>query len=149
MRIVAAAAAIATVFLATAPVRAQSAPADDVSVAAPSLEIEARYSKGYKTCPGFDTGGDMQMLECVGAEVEIQDKRLNETYKKALDGLTAGQKEKLRNAERAWVIYRDAWCDAQEDDMAWGSLSKLAASQCVLDQTIQRTIDLENYPPST
>ncbi len=130
--------ASATAFLlAAAPV---------VSVAG-TPDVEARYTKAFKNCPGMN-GGTAEMVGCIGDETTIQDKKLNDTYKKAMTDLNEGQKAKLRNAQRAWVLYRDAWCEAQHDD-EWGSISTIVANNCVLDETIRRTIELENYPPAT
>jgi uncharacterized protein YecT (DUF1311 family) len=110
-------------------------------------EIEARYSKTYKDCPGL-AGGTAEMVGCIGDETTRQDKTLNDAYKKAMDGLNDRQKTALRTAQRAWIAYRDAWCEAQHDD-EWGSISTIVANHCVLDETIRRTIELENYPPET
>jgi uncharacterized protein YecT (DUF1311 family) len=137
MRIILALAAVAAFSPAIAPLPAQAA----------DKAVEARYTKGFKNCPGF-SGSTAEMIGCVDQETQIQDKRLNETYKKAMDGLTAGQKAKLKNAQRAWLAYRDAWCTAQQDS-DWGTLSNIAAANCILEQTVRRTMELENYPPET
>ena len=52
------------------------------------------------------------MIGCIDAEHDIQDKKLNETYKKIMTDLNDGQKAKLKDAQRAWITYRDSWCAA-------------------------------------
>ncbi|HWE44543.1 MAG TPA: lysozyme inhibitor LprI family protein [Caulobacteraceae bacterium] len=112
-----------------------------------SPEVEARYSKTFKTCPGMERS-TMEMVDCIDAETKLQDKALNATYQKIMDDLNDRQKANLRTAQRAWIAYRDAWCAAQQDS-DWGSISTIVANNCVLDETIRRTIELEHYPPET
>ena len=45
------------------------------------------------------------MRECSGAELQRQDDRLNQNYKKAMGSLEEEQKGKLRDAQRKWVAY--------------------------------------------
>lgn len=115
--------------------------------AADRAEIEARYSPTFQPCMDADpsTAG---MVQCMAAENELQDKKLNARYRAVMAELNAEQQAKLKAAQRAWIAYRDAWCEAQYDN-EWGSLSTIVANNCVMDMTIGRTIDLENYPPGT
>lgn len=115
--------------------------------AADRAEIEARYSTAFQPCMDADpsTAG---MVQCMAAENERQDKKLNARYRAVMAELNPEQQGKLKAAQRAWIAYRDAWCLAQHDN-AWGSLSTIVANNCVMDMTIARTIDLENYPPGT
>jgi uncharacterized protein YecT (DUF1311 family) len=115
--------------------------------AADKAEIEKRYSAIYTDCME-KAGSTAEYVDCIGAELTWQDKYLNRRYQDLMAELTAPQKDKLRAAQRAWIAYRDSWCAAQADQ-DWGSLSTVVANQCVVDQTISRTIDLENYPPET
>jgi uncharacterized protein YecT (DUF1311 family) len=112
-----------------------------------SPDIEARYSKTFKTCPGMERS-TAEMVDCIGAETTLQDKALNATYQKVMADLNDRQKANLKAAQRAWITYRDAWCAAQYD-ADWGSISTIVANNCVLDETIRRTIELEHYPPET
>lgn len=78
-----------------------------------SPEVEARYSKTFKTCPGMDRS-TAEMVDCIGAETTLQDKALNATYQKVMADLNDRQKANLKAAQRAWITYRDAWCAAQQ-----------------------------------
>jgi uncharacterized protein YecT (DUF1311 family) len=115
--------------------------------AADKADIEKRYSVIYNDCME-KAGSTAEYVDCIGVEVTWQDKYLNRRYQDLAAQLNPGQMERLRKAQRAWIAFRDSWCQAQADP-EWGSLSTVAANQCVLDQTIARTIDLENYPPET
>jgi len=87
------------------------------------------------------------MIECANAERDIQDRALNETYERVMADLNAGQKAKLRAAQRAWMAYRDMRC-ASFADQDWGTLSSVTARMCVVEMTVQRLVDLEEYPPN-
>jgi uncharacterized protein YecT (DUF1311 family) len=82
------------------------------------------------------------MLDCISAEDDIQDKRLNIAFATAMRGLSPHRKASLRAAQRAWIAYRDAWCGITYDGDS-GQAEHLAANQCMLDETIRQTIRLD------
>lgn len=108
-----------------------------------ATDIQSRYSKAYQQCPGFKSGVVPDMLDCISAEIEMQDKHLNAAYAKALAGLSASRKASLRGAQRAWIAYRDAWCSVTYDADS-GQQEHVDANQCVLDETIAQTMKLED-----
>ncbi len=111
-------------------------------------QIESRYTPELRACPGLQNS-TQEMVDCFVAEAGRQDVRLNALYRSALKDLSEPQKQRLRASERAWIAYRDAWCAAQRDDEAWGTLSRVVQAQCVVDETILRIIALEAFPPAT
>jgi len=111
--------------------------------------VQARYTPAYDKCLAGPAGqSTMGMIDCTGAELQIQDARLNTAYRKTMASLNARQKAKLQAAQRAWVAFRDAECASFEDE-DWGTISRINASACALHMTVQRTMDLEAYPPAT
>ena len=117
--------------------------------AAPPDPVQARYTPAYDRCLASPDGqSTLGMIDCAGAELKLQDARLNAAYRKTMASLNARQKAKLQTAQRAWVAFRDAECASYEDE-DWGTISRINASACVLRMTVQRTIDLEAYPPAT
>lgn len=119
------------------------------SAAVAPADLEKRYTPAYQKCLSSPDGvSTMGMIGCIADELTIQDGRLNAAYRKAAGQLTPGQKTKLQAAQRAWIAFRDADCAAQQDE-DWGSLSRVLANQCVLSRTVERTIELEHYPPET
>lgn len=117
--------------------------------AADKADVEARYSPQFHACMDNPANeSTMGMVDCIGAENTRQDAKLNTQYRTVMADLNAAQQAKLKAAQRAWIAYRDAWCAAQQDE-EWGTLSTIVANNCVLDMTIARTIDLEDYPPET
>ena len=117
--------------------------------AAPPDPIQTRYTPAYDKCLASPDGqSTLGMIDCAGAELKLQDARLNAAYRKTMASLNARQKAKLQAAQRAWVAFRDAECASYEDE-DWGTISRINASACVLHMTVQRTMDLEAYPPAT
>ena len=58
--------------------------------------LSAEYSKCIEQSGGTDPG----MLDCMGAEAERQDKRLNDAYKKLMQELKPERKKQLQEAQR-------------------------------------------------
>ena len=116
---------------------------------APADPVEARYTPAYNAClaspDGVSTYG---MIVCTQKEDDVQDARLNAAYKKVMAGLNARQKAKLLAAQRAWIAFRDAECASYQDE-EWGTISRVISAGCVLHMTVQRTMDLERYPPGS
>lgn len=80
---------------------------DTPAVAAADNEM----SQEYLTCIDKSNGVTSEMLDCISAELMRQDARLNEIYyKRLMSKLSAKRKEGLREAQRAWVKFRDANC---------------------------------------
>jgi uncharacterized protein YecT (DUF1311 family) len=135
------AAALALAFLVAAPAFA-------ANPVVPDDPVQARYTPAFDKCLASPDGqSTMGMIECTQQEADLQDARLNAAYKKAGAGLNARQKAKLLAAQRAWIVFRDAECASYQDE-DWGTVSRVLAAGCVLHMTVQRTMDLERYPPN-
>lgn len=52
------------------------------------------------------------MSQCYGNANKAWDKEMNAQYTQVMKKLTGAPKDKLRNAQRAWLTYRDNWLDA-------------------------------------
>lgn len=115
------------------------------AAAASSSEIEARYSKGFADCIDR-AAATADQIQCAVEEHALQDRALNAAYARAMARLTPEQQAKLKAAQRAWIPWRDAKCAALED-IGWGSLSRVSANFCMVETTIERTLELERYPP--
>ncbi|MDR0277211.1 MAG: lysozyme inhibitor LprI family protein [Paucimonas sp.] len=82
------------------------------------------------------------MRDCSGAELKRQDTRLNQAYKSTMNSLEQPQQDKLREAQRAWVKYRDANCGMYYG-LTGGTIDQLNGSGCQVDMTKQRADELE------
>lgn len=89
-------------------------------------------------------GGQQDMNKCLADEYIKTDAKLNELYRKLIESLE--DPEKLRNAQRAWIIFRDLSCEYSSSGIGKeGSLYSYAISACMIDKTEKRIKDLELY----
>lgn len=131
------------------PVAAVAAPAKlaEAKLEAPASKpdpVEARYSPAYEVC--LSTGPAAQgvttaMVDCAAAEIGVQDAALNRTYQAVLAGLEPEQRPKLREAQRAWIVFRDAKCASE--NQTGGTIDSIGIGGCILRATVVRTMELE------
>lgn len=110
----------------------------------PTDPIAARYSAAYEGCMRKAVS-TLDMLDCAGKETERWDGRLNRAYQSRLASLNDRQRRALKQAEKAWIAFRDLDCAAYQDE-DWGTISKIDASQCFLRRTVERALELEAFP---
>jgi uncharacterized protein YecT (DUF1311 family) len=78
---------------------------------------------------------------CIKQELNFQDKKLNQAYKKAINKVQPFRKKDLRDIQRMWIKYRDKKCSFYyHKESGSGGLSDML--ECKLDETIKRTIEL-------
>jgi uncharacterized protein YecT (DUF1311 family) len=115
------------------------------ALAVDAAAVEARYTPALQACldspDGASTAG---MVQCIGAELTIQDAALNAAWRALVADMTPDQKAALQKAQRAWIAFRDADCAARYSP-DWGSMSTLDANFCVLRRTVERTVELETF----
>jgi uncharacterized protein YecT (DUF1311 family) len=76
--------------------------------------------------------------DCYRVETAIWDEILNENYKELLASLDEKeQEEKLREMQRAWIVYRDTTCDFYWVKIR-GSMSVPMTAACQLRETTRR-----------
>jgi uncharacterized protein YecT (DUF1311 family) len=123
-------------------------------VAATLWTITARAEDAQivvKTSPAFDacTAKAVSTYEnedCAKAENERWDKRLNAAYARIMASphWNKATKELVREAQRAWIGYRQAKClAAGELEAEGGTLSRIVASNCFVTETALRAVELE------
>lgn len=86
-------------------------------------------------------GSTYQMVECLKAKTAQWDKRLNAAYSKALDAAQPKQRGQLRQAQRAWIAFRDANCLYY--GMGEGTIARIEAGDCMYSLTKTRALELE------
>ena len=92
--------------------------------------------------PGSCDGSTPEIVDCLMAQHAHWDKELTIAYQQAMKDAVPAQKTKLREAERAWIKYRDANCAyylAGE-----GSIARINAAACMRDMTKQRAEELSS-----
>ena len=74
-------------------------------------EIIENLKKKTPACKGIST---LDMEECASIEEKVYDEILNKEYKEAMNGLKVQKiKNNLKDAQRKWIVYRDAKCIAE------------------------------------
>ncbi|ABD54665.1 lysozyme inhibitor LprI family protein [Jannaschia sp. CCS1] len=87
----------------------------------------------------------IDLSECHAREAARWDELLNIIYRRVIQTLDADGEVRLREAQRAWITYRDLTCEMERMRYAGGSIAPMIQSQCVARLTEQRTRDLELY----
>lgn len=94
----------------------------------------------------------LEMKICAGQELTAADGVLNANYSKARDymreiddnltGELAGAEIALRDAQRAWIKFRDGACVAEGFPVRGGTLESVLVISCLARLTNQRADDL-------
>ncbi|MCR9107587.1 lysozyme inhibitor LprI family protein [Marivita sp. XM-24bin2] len=102
--------------------------------------------------PGGST--TIGIAECIQAETAMWDVILNEEYKwTQMANETADEKglsqvmdrsDALRDAQRAWIAFRDADCTARYAMWQDGTIRTIVGANCHLTMTAQRAIELRD-----
>ena len=131
-------AALAAVFVLAAP----------APVFASSIELRENLPLD---CP--DAANKFEAEMCLADLLSRHDRRLNDTYRIAMRNARAFDTEfgipvpaasSLRTAQRLWIDYRDAACQAETAPMVLGGGGFLRAERtCLIRYTDARTRDLE------
>jgi uncharacterized protein YecT (DUF1311 family) len=79
---------------------------------------ETETSQEYSSCIDKANGVNPALIDCALAETKRQDARLNENYKRLMSKLTEERKKALLEAQRAWIMFRDANCAFWDDHAA-------------------------------
>lgn len=118
--------------------------------AQPSIGIECNQEEA-------DLGIQPQLNACAHEEYLQADKALNTAWKKAAEmargsdteeverGREGEQFDKLLTAQRAWLAFRDAHCEAESNVFRGGTIRSLIHSGCLRQLTEMRTKQLIDY----
>jgi uncharacterized protein YecT (DUF1311 family) len=98
-------------------------------------------------------GNQMEMNQCAADDYAAADKKLNATWKKLMaqfkDDKTATAK--LKAAQKAWIVFRDAEiaaqfaCDEGDVRVCWGSMYPMLVNGELQAMTETRTERLQKY----
>jgi uncharacterized protein YecT (DUF1311 family) len=96
------------------------------------------YDTEFRSC---SDGSTAAIVQCLASKTRAWDARLNAGFRTAMQSLEPPQREALRQAQRLWVQYRDANCRSY--GLGEGSISRIAAAECVRSMTAERARELE------
>jgi uncharacterized protein YecT (DUF1311 family) len=79
-----------------------------------------------------------KMLDCSGEEFRLQDARLNTAYRRAMSSFSSENQSRLKDAQRAWIKYRDTSCSLLQGVEGGGTLATVTEADCILSVTAER-----------
>lgn len=90
-----------------------------------------------------DPQTQIEMNQCAQQAYKQADAELNQVYKTLHASLSDSGKQRLTDAELAWVSFRDLDCDFARDQYEGGAIAPLIYYSCLEDLTELRTTELE------
>jgi len=93
-------------------------------------------------CNNAETTYDMK--DCALQDFQAIDKELNSVYKKLMNLLDSGGKQKLKTAQKAWIVFRDAQAKFSADYARGGTLERLLFQRSQVDTTQKRVVELKS-----
>jgi uncharacterized protein YecT (DUF1311 family) len=110
-----------------------------------SFASDELTTAAYAQCMG-KAQANVEIMDCMDAEIKRQDQRLNQVYKALGADLSAARKDQLREAQRAWIKFRDTNCEFYLDPDG-GTMAGLLAADCMLRLTADRAEELASFLP--
>lgn len=90
-------------------------------------------------------GNTAEMKKCASDDYAVADKRLNQVYQQLIGQLRGEQKQRLIQAQRTWIQFRDQNCRFVSSQALGGTAEGLFLTTCLTKVTQQRTQDLQEY----
>src|SRR5262245_36440691 len=97
-----------------------------------------------KPDPCANAQSQAEMNICAGKAYEAADADLNTAYRKLASMLDDGEKAQLKEAENAWIKYRDLNCEFVADQYKGGSIRPMIHGYCLADVTKKRTTEIKD-----
>jgi uncharacterized protein YecT (DUF1311 family) len=91
-----------------------------------------------------DAKTTLQINECFAKELKKADAEVNRIYHSTLKKLQPDDAAFLRKAQRAWLAYRDAQCEAEHALWGGGTGGPAAWMSCKVELARQRAAEIEN-----
>jgi uncharacterized protein YecT (DUF1311 family) len=86
----------------------------------------------------------LEMNICAGRDYRAADQKLNQIYRQIQANLSRRQKERMTDAQLAWIKFRDANCAYERGQYEGGSLATPTETTCLTRMTQQRVKELES-----
>lgn len=105
--------------------------------------VVSAFGQGSKKPPCSDADTQAEMNICAGKEYRTADADLNRVYQQLVAKLEPEEKAQLKDAQTAWLKYRDANCEFVADQYKGGSIRPMILGLCLADVTHNRTAELK------
>lgn len=90
-------------------------------------------------------GNTVEMRKCASDSYAAADKKLNQVYQQHISKLSGEYKNRLIQAQRAWITFRDTTCNFEAGYALGGTLEPLLYARCLGRVTSERTAYLQQY----
>lgn len=108
-----------------------------------ATEYAVGLRASYEQCLDASGGVTAALLDCAAAELDHQDRRINAAYKTRLTSLPENQKNRLREDQRKWIVYRDVRCAPRRTG---GTGASVGSGGCLVSETAKQAAALEIWP---
>ena len=88
------------------------------------------------SCAGART--QAEMTRCVGDDYKLADQTLNIVYDRLMKRLDRDDRTRLRDAQRAWLSFRDKHCAFVGAGSEGGSIQSMIVAGCLSEVTTSR-----------
>ena len=85
----------------------------------------------------------MELNECTAIYLEREDRFLNKSYKQLRTFLNHSEKQQLKQAQLAWIGFRDKSCEFSSREFKGGSAYSMVYNSCLTNYTKSRRIELD------
>jgi uncharacterized protein YecT (DUF1311 family) len=103
------------------------------------------YGQGKgKAEPCANAQSQAEMNNCAGREYKAADVALNQVYRQLVSMLNDEEKSQIKEAQTAWLKYRDTNCDFVADQYKGGSMRPMILGYCLAEMTRNRTTELKS-----
>lgn len=108
------------------------------------LTVGAASGQRKKTSdPCANPVTQFEMNQCAGKAYRAADASMNQVYRKLVSMLDEEEQAQLKEAQLAWLKYRDMNCEFVADQYKGGSIRPLIQASCLKDLTKNRTTQLK------
>ena len=106
------------------------------------MAVASAFGQGAKKAPCSNADTQAEMNICAGQEYKTADAALNRVYQQLVAKLESEEKNQLKQAQTAWIKYRDTNCEFVADQYKGGSMRPMIYGLCLADVTRNRTSEL-------
>lgn len=86
-----------------------------------------------------------ELNQCAGAELKQTDAAMNAAYGQLMKQIGPKARESLRDAQKAWLPFRDKSCALEALGSEGGSIQPMVLAGCLAKLTTERTEALKGY----